>query len=186
MRYFAISALIMVASFALGIASSLTSSHEFTGEVVRELSRELTPILESLSANPLLAVLLVFMNNLRVALISFFLGPTLLVPILVLYINGYILGAFLTHSPNSLAYNLLLIIPHGIIELPAIVMSASLGASISLALINKYLFKRDVRVKQLFVMYFKYLIPIIIALAVASFVEVFITPLVPKVLGITS
>lgn len=186
MAYLKVSVALMISSFALGIISSLTFSPEFTYNVINELSKELTPILESLSVNPILTVFLVFINNLRVALIAFFLGPTLLVPILVLYINGYILGAFLSYSPYPLTYNLLLILPHGVIELPAIVMSASLGTSTSLALINKYLFKRNIAVKPLFLRYVKYLIPITVALAAASVVEVFVTPLVPKVLGITS
>ncbi|MEM0505620.1 MAG: stage II sporulation protein M [Sulfolobales archaeon] len=186
MKYLKISTALMVASFILGVINSLALSQEFTDEVVKELSKELTPILESISINPIITVLMVFLNNLRVALISFFLGPTLVIPILVLYINGYILGAFISHSPYSITYNLLLILPHGVVELPAIVMSASLGASISLALISKYLLKKDVAIKPLFIRYVKYLIPIAIALAIASVVEVFVTPLIPKFLGITS
>ncbi|MEM4629968.1 MAG: stage II sporulation protein M [Zestosphaera sp.] len=173
----------MVVSFALGIVSSFTVHPEFTEEFIRDFSRELRPIVESLSVNPLM---IVFLNNLRVALISFFLGPTLLIPFLVLYINGYILGAFLTYSPYSITYNLPLILPRGVLELPAIIMSASLGTSISLALLNKYLLKREVLVKQLFIRYVKYLIPITVVLALAAFIEVFITPLVPTALGITS
>jgi len=185
-KYLTISTTLMVVSFALGIISSFTVHPEFTEEFIRDFSRELRPIVESLSVNPLMTVLIVFLNNLRVALISFFLGPTLLIPFLILYINGYILGAFLTYSPYSITYNLLLILPHGVLELPAIIMSASLGTSISLALLNKYLLKREVLVKQLFIRYVKYLIPITVVLALAAFIEVFITPLVPTALGITS
>lgn len=176
----------MVVSFTLGIVSSFTVRQEFTEEFVREFSKELRPIVESLNVNPLMTALIVFLNNLRVALISFFLGPTLLIPLLTLYINGYILGAFLIHSPYSITYNLLLILPHGVLELPAIIMSASLGTSISLALLSKYLLRREVLIKPLFIKYAKYLIPITVALAVAAFIEVFITPLVPVALGITS
>lgn len=185
-RYLTVSTALMVTSFTLGILSSFVVSQEFTDEVIKELSKELRPIAESLSVNPFMTVIIVFLNNLRVALISFFLGPTLLIPVLTLYINGYILGAFLTHSPYPLTTSLLLIFPHGILELPAIIMSASLGTAISLALINKYLFKRNVSIKPLFVRYAKYLIPITFLLAMAAFVEVFITPLVPEVFGITS
>ncbi len=187
MKYLRISIVLMITSYVLGIVSGLTIHPEVADEFVRELSKELRPIMESLSINPLIAALLIFINNLRVALISFFLGPTLLIPILVLFTNGYVLGTYLTYSPYTPTYNLLLILPHGALELPAILMSASLGTSLSLALISKYLMRRrDIAVRQLLVKYVKYLIPITLILAIAAFVEVFITPLIPVILGITS
>jgi len=185
-NYLLISTVLIVASFILGLISCYVIEPGVTEGFIREVSRELRPIIETLSINPIITTLLIFLNNLRVALISFFLGPTLLVPITVLYVNGFLIGSFLIYSSRPLIENLLLMIPHGVIELPAIILSATSGTSVGLAIIHKYLFRGNISIKELFIKNLKYLIIAILMLGIASFVEVFITPLIPELLGITS
>jgi stage II sporulation protein M len=176
----------MITSFILGLISCYVIEPRVTEDFVREVSKELRPIIETLSINPIITTLLIFMNNLRVALITFFLGPTLLVPIAVLYVNGFLIGSFLMYSSKPLIENLLLLIPHGVVELPAIILSATSGSSLGIAMIHKYLLKRNVSIKELFIKNLKYLIIAIVMLGIAAFIEVFITPVIPRLLGITS
>jgi len=182
-RYLKLSTALVITAFALGVISGLASEPAIRGRFIDEVVRELRPIIEGLAINPLITALLIFLNNLRVSLISFLTGPTLVVPLAIIYFNGYVVGAFLNYPSRPLIHNLILLMPHGVLELPAILLSASLGTTLSLAMIHKYMFKADVSVSRLLISHSRHLALIALLLAIAALVEVFITPLVGVFIG---
>jgi stage II sporulation protein M len=80
----------------------------------------------------------IFLNNLKVCLILFMGGVTFgVVPVLILLQNGYIIGSIAEvmlryHDVPVFAASL---VPHGIFEIPALLMSAALGLQLSSALL---------------------------------------------------
>lgn len=183
MRYLRLSTALVITVFTLGIISGLMSESSSRGRFIEEVVKELRPIIEGLAINPLITTLLIFLNNFRVSLISFLTGPTLVVPLAIIYFNGYVVGAFLNYPSRPLIHNLMLLIPHGVIELPAILLSTSLGTALSLAVIHKYVLRADVSITELLLKYSRYLALIALLLAIAAFIEVFITPLVEVLIG---
>lgn len=175
MSYLRVSLTVASTSFFIGVIYGLVSNG-VREEVVGVVIRELRPIAEGVLLNPMLATLLILLNNLRVALIAFLTGPTLVLPLAISFINGYVVGLFLNYGSRPITTNLILILPHGILEIPAILLSTSLGVSLALATIRKYLFKHDVCLSDLLVRYARYLPLITLLLIIAAFIEVYLTP----------
>ena len=81
-------------------------------------------------------VAVIVLHNLRSVIVMFISGFAFLsVPILVF--NGYVSGVVTNLSGLSLSGALLLLLPHGVFEIPAIALSASLGTLLSLELLKK-------------------------------------------------
>ena len=92
-------------------------------------------------------MVMIFLNNLRVAIMAFLLGIIFgIVPTMVLIVNGVILGVLGTmmgQNGNLLTF-LVLIIPHGVIEIPAILFSCVAGYKLFLGWIsNKRHLKKE-------------------------------------------
>lgn len=140
-----------------------------------ELSRFLTAF-----PPPILAVL-VFLNNfvksLLVILLGFLIG---IPPIVFLVFNGLILGAVIKYGFASigLAGTLASLLPHGIIELPSVLVASALGLNIGweawVGVLGKESHVKPVVVRSLKI-FLKVITPL---LAVAAFIEVFITPII--------
>ncbi len=73
-----------------------------------------------------------FANNIRASLYTLIYGllPFIYLPALALGLNAILLGtlaAYYAHSGTSLAFFLVGVLPHGLFELPALVLSIALG-----------------------------------------------------------
>ncbi|WP_039075163.1 stage II sporulation protein M [Bacillus sp. MSP13] len=114
----------------------------------------------------------IFFNNIKVATLLVFLGPLTLSlgTIAVLIINGLILGNAIGNIKDNLNL-LLLVIPHGIIEVPVLLLAASVGMKLTLDLL---LFKINLKFT------FKYIAIIFLGLIIAAMLETFITPIFIK------
>ncbi|RMF06009.1 stage II sporulation protein M [Candidatus Woesearchaeota archaeon] len=78
----------------------------------------------------------IFINNFRAAFLAVLLGPVFaLYPLFATSLNGLILGGAAAKAWSTSPGLLLKILPHGIFELPAILLSFSLGAKTGLELI---------------------------------------------------
>lgn len=81
--------------------------------------------------NPLLLFIVIFVNNALVTIITWLLSITIIVPVLVVAINGLLIGFFipllfdLRIGDVSYLYLFLTVAPHGVIEIPAITLAAS-------------------------------------------------------------
>jgi stage II sporulation protein M len=82
-----------------------------------------------------LIILKVFMRNTLASVIIMALGATIILPLLVLFLNGLLVGLvfrFAADKGLSVTYLVLGIIPHGIFELPAVFIASALGMRIGL------------------------------------------------------
>jgi len=110
-----------------GLATPLSIVNLMSEEIaaLEELSRILAPF-------SVLTVILIFIKNVSALVLSFVLSPILcLVPILALTVNGWLL-AFISSAvvqEKSLGFVLAGLLPHGIFELPALIMGQAAALS---------------------------------------------------------
>ncbi|WP_456329506.1 stage II sporulation protein M [Archaeoglobus sp.] len=130
--------------------------------------------------NPVILTLIIFANNAGKSLIAmlggFFFG---IFPVMFVALNGYIVGVVVSwRTPEWGLWKVVLaILPHGILEIPAIIIACAygvwLGYRFYLALFKGEEFKiyllRAIRA------YVKLVLPLLL---IAAFVEAFITPMV--------
>jgi stage II sporulation protein M len=139
---------------------------------------ELVELIRSLNAFEIM--LFIFFNNAIKSLIAFVFGLGFgIIPLFFVVSNGYILGVvtYLESMDNGLAYIAIAILPHGVVELPMILISAAMGLRMGLLVFNA-LAGKDVDIKKEFLqglnVFFRFIAPLLL---VAAAIETFITPL---------
>ncbi|MDI6859214.1 MAG: stage II sporulation protein M [Methanocellales archaeon] len=131
--------------------------------------------------DPLVIMLLIFLNNSIKCLIALSLGIGFgLIPLAFVTYNGFLIGMtiFITERTEGLPYILAALIPHAIIELPMILLSAAIGVKLGHDLLNtlrgkKVDMKKEFKRGALFYIY--WILPL---LFIAAAVETFVTPLI--------
>lgn len=129
---------------------------------------------------PLMIMVIIFLKNLLACCISMLLGIGLgLVPLLVAVSNGVLLGmvSYQVLGSYGTAYLLAGLVPHGIIELPTVLISISVGFRLGHIFIKTILGDRTDMTSEI-----KHAIRILILwvaplLFTAAMIETFITPL---------
>ncbi len=174
--YVLISAALFFVGLALGLFVPGTASEYLSGDVsaLQRLAALLGPFSLKTAA-------FIFAKNLTSLVISFLFAPLLLlVPLTVLTINGALLTfvAVAAAQQRSLAFVLTAILPHGIIELPAVIIgeAAALAFGVSviravLSVESRHSLGADI-IQQL-----KVLALACAMLVPAALIEAFITPL---------
>jgi len=134
-----------------------------------------------LTMSPLFIMLTIFLNNAFVSLVSLVLGLALGVfPILFIASNGYLVGviSYIVAQQRGFLFILLALLPHGVVELPMVFLSASIGLRLGYQ-VFLYLIGRRIELKREFKQglrfYFHWIMPL---LFVAAIIETFITPLI--------
>ena len=131
-----------------------------------------------MGASPLETGSRIFLNNLEACLLLFLGGASFgILTIFIMSLNGIVIGAImqLVTREHSIQFLATAILPHGIFEIPGFILAGALGMLFSQALVDEY-YGTGVasgeasRLAWLFVIY---VLPLI---AVAGFVEAFITP----------
>jgi stage II sporulation protein M len=163
---------------------SLVLGTLFGQNTVEELMRQFGAVLEPLASADRLSILLVliiFINNAIKALAIIFLGILLgLLPLLFVGLNGFVLGGLgaALESIKGWGYVMASFVPHGIIEIPVILLATALGLTVGMESL-RWLARRESRVKSqlsdCIIVYVRWILP---GLAVAAIIEVFVTPLV--------
>ena len=166
--------------FTLGIVLGLATP----SGIIETLAEDLTTLQEQLGSiltlPGFLLAILIFANNFFTIVMSFCLSPILcLVPVLVLIINGWVIAivSLAVVSEKSIGFVLAGLIPHGIFEVPALIMGEAAALS-SGTMIIVALFKKDYRnslvpgLKQ----NLKYLAIAIALLVPAAIIETHISP----------
>lgn len=184
-KYFIFAAFFFVFSFVYGYAITQSAPSE-AENIIKELRNTYKPILD---AGAFGQFLMIFMNNALVGFLTIVFGVVLgAFPLLVLFSNGMILGilAFLTFHEFSVASFLIGILPHGIIELPVMLVFVAIGLRMGHTvyyLILKKIFPKNIKLiardadirRELslaFRFFVKFLIPLLL---LAAAIEVFIT-----------
>ena len=125
-------------------------------------------------------------NNITACLVMVLLGliPYLFLPYVSLIINGAVIGAALGMIVAKLGMGgylafILSVVPHGIFEIPAIVLSFALGVSVCKYLMDKMNKVPTTTGKTFFLnlskMFFLVIVPLLL---VAGVVEAYVTPLI--------
>jgi stage II sporulation protein M len=167
--------------FALSIAVGYIAYGIYPEYAMQSISglEELVEMLEGLSL--LEIMLVIFINNTIAMFIAILFGIVLgIVPLLVLVLNGFIIGTIvrLLIVENGLAFIVAGLVPHGIIEIPLLLLSTSIGMKIGyevlLALAGK---PSDIKIEFIKGMkfFFYWMVPLIF---VAALIETFITPVI--------
>ncbi|TYP54968.1 stage II sporulation protein M [Thermosediminibacter litoriperuensis] len=136
------------------------------------------------NANKLYVLGLIFQNNLRALLVMVFGGVAFgLVPLFAVLFNGFVVGLILAlnfYSGQSLSFFLAALLPHGILELPAILVGAAFGFKIGFELFSPRGKTRFEALKENLkegVLALGILIPV---LFLAALIEAVITPLIAR------
>ena len=176
---------IAIALFALGIVWGLaTPSVVGNGDLSQEQTAfgQLAELIVGLPAWAMFLVIL--FKNITAVLFGFVLSPFFLImPVVSLVLNGWLIGSISPSivSEYSAGYLLAGLLPHGIIELPALFIgeAAALGFG-SIAM--QSVLRRDKR-EQLgnsFKTYLKYLGVAAVLFVPAALIETFVTPTILK------
>ena len=97
---------------------------------------------------------MIFLNNLMVSLLTIISGLAFgIYPIFILMNNGMLMGAVIIGSANGASVHpiilfLTTILPHGLFELPAILVSAALGIHLGISVIQSLFFLLTRRYQQ--------------------------------------
>jgi len=158
-------------------------------DTVEALMRELGAVLEPLTSTgnfSILLLLIIFTNNAIKALGLVLLGILVGLPsLLFITVNGFILGGLgcALESVGGWRYVMASFVPHGVIEIPVILLAAALGLTVGMESF-RWLARRESRVKsQLSDCLKVYLRCILPGLAVAAIIEVFVTPLLIRLVS---
>lgn len=121
-----------------------------------------------------------FFNNLEACILLFLGGASFgILTIFILSLNGILIGSIMeiVHKDHSVIFVAAAILPHGIFEIPAFIISSSLGILLAQSLINEWYQGGDAAEEsrgfaRLFILY---VVPLVV---IAAFVEAFITPII--------
>jgi stage II sporulation protein M len=174
-RYALATIIIFVASLAAGVA--ITIANPETGQQMLELLKEaiLGQVIDK--SPPALAATL-FLNNLQACIFMFLGGASFgLLTVFIILSNGVIIGAVmeLVRQQQGILYVAAAILPHGVFEISAFVISGTLG----------FLLARDLwletkgtgdAAKEALALGRTFLLFVIPLVAVAAITEAFITP----------
>ena len=171
--------------FIIGIVAGIVFSHTISAGISALFNDQMSNledlVVSGLAPYQPTTALFIFLKNALALVISFLFSPFLcIMPVLALLFNSAFLSYFsiMVVREESLGFLLAGILPHGIIEIPALIIgeAAALGFGVSLIIA---LFTRD-RNKTLlpaFKRNLKYLMVAIALLVPAAIIETFITPL---------
>jgi stage II sporulation protein M len=175
--YLVIIIFVFFGSLLMGYASAASFPH-MAANLMKEFSSRFSPLM---TMGPIYILITIFLNNTFVSLISLVLGIAVgIFPILFIASNGYFVGmvSYLVGQQKGFVFILLALLPHGVVELPTIFLSASiglrLGHQVFLSIIGR---PTEVRgeITNGLRFYFSLIMPF---LFIAAIIETFITPLI--------
>lgn len=173
-RYLLMSALALIIGFTIGFSTS----PEIASSYVAEISQRLTPIVEKFKPGTVMGALMIFLNNWVTAVLIFVLN---LFSLLIVGFNGWVLGVFASYmSGRGLMLEYILgVIPHGVVELPALIIAGASGLRFGKIIWFRIYCKlrgRKCSVEGGLEDSFKLLSISVILFLIAAFIESFITP----------
>lgn len=167
--------------FGIGLVFGLATPTSFARLMSEDITalEELVDFLASLPSA--VTAIFIFIKNASALVLSFIFSPIFcLPPILALTVNGWLLGfiSVLVSQEKSVGFVLAGLLPHGIFELPALIMgeaaALSFGIVVILALFKKE--RRSLLVPSL-KRNLKYLVIALALLIPAAIIETYVTPL---------
>ncbi|OXM83162.1 stage II sporulation protein M [Paenibacillus rigui] len=171
-HYFIASALVFITGMVLGagFSSQFQTYIEAQMKGLEQLSQSIAG-----QPNPQWALFwLIFWNNTSKSILIIGLGAFFgVLPLFFLLGNGLLLGYVMSASAQkeSLLYVIKAIVPHGIIEIPAIIFACAIGLRFG-ALVMKWIVSvispaRQVQIKEEFRAFLKILLPVVLILVIS-------------------
>lgn len=179
--FIGISVLVFIVTAVMGYFAAAANS-----ELAASWMNELEMFKWIMSLPPILIMLAIFLKNFIACTMSVLLGLGFgLVPLLVLTSNGFMIGvvSYIIIHKQGLLYLLAGIVPHGIIELPTILLGIAFGFRLGYLLILTLLGEQsnlagETRVAVHFLI--KWFLPLLL---LAAAIETFITPIAISVVA---
>lgn len=163
------------------IAASTGTASAATGGFFSEMMEALEELVASFGPFKITTAVFIFLNNAVTLLLSFIFSPILcLLPVLVLLVNGSLISfiSVFVSQEKSVGFLLAGLLPHGIFEIPAIIIgeaaALSSGAMVIMAIFSP---KRRSQLLPNLNKNLRYLLLAFILLVPAAIIETFITPL---------
>lgn len=171
---------IAAAVFTVGIILGLLTAPQSGGFISEEITA-LERLSSLIAPFKITTVLFLFLKNTLAILLSFAFSPLFcLMPLLTLLLNGWILAAAasIIVAEESLGFLLGGIMPHGIIEIPALFIGTAAGFSFGAAILTA-LFRKEKRslLPATLLQNLKYLALAVALLLPAAIIETYVTPL---------
>lgn len=176
-RWLLVAAFLFGTGLGLGLATppGITSLLTEDMAALEEVADLLTPLPQSSMFVFILA------KNVSAVLVSFVLSPILcLVPVMALTLNGWIVGwvSNIVIQEESLGYLLAGLLPHGIFEVPALIMAEAVALSFGTAIIlTPFRKEGGQRLLSNLRQNLKYLIIACGLFLLAAVIETYVTPL---------
>lgn len=174
-RYFVYAiALLMLLSFMIGVIFAATMPDE-TAKIVSLVASQMSDIGSDSAFSQMINL---FVHNGVICLVMVLLGLALgLIPLLIAFDNGLVIGLIGAFAAGNkgLLFTLVAILPHGIIELPMMALSAAIGLRLGYSVLMT-LFRQPADVLQELKdglrIFAVWVLPLLL---VAAFVESYIT-----------
>lgn len=167
---------LMALAYLAGIAVGLQAPEQLAEMVIEEAKQLVESIITS---NPLELALRIFLNNARVALIIALLSPLVVAPGLLVFANGVVLGIALTYAASKLGWAVAMasVLPHGILEIPALLLAAAASTTLGLAIWRAARGRKKEPWRKTLSSFAKTFAISLALFAAAAFVEAIVTPL---------
>lgn len=178
--YLVLSSALFIISIYIGFTIYVVSPTD-----VSELTEPFKGLVELFKRlTPLQRVLLVFINNSLKGFLNILFGPILgIYPLIFIVLNGIVIGfSFaVVAATDNLIYAILGMAPHGILEVPAMIICNALGFKLAFTAIKSIFGQNSLRkeIKTSLKIYVNISLPMLLA---AAFIEIYITP---RIVGVT-
>lgn len=168
--------LVSLAAFSLGVPFGFILQpqvEDAVKPVIENIRREF-----SLEEPRLTLTAKIFFKNVKATLIMIASGALMVIPLVILWSNGFLFGfvlkRFLSGGRSILDF-VVVVSPHGVLELPAVFVSGALGMRIGLALLLKKTNRIKETIEEILEAAFIYLTLVLPLLLAAAFVEAHIS-----------
>lgn len=177
-RQILIAVFLMAIFFAISILLGYLNAQLFPEESMLKVKELYGKVSFAKSLSSFQLFLFIFLNNSIKAFFIVFLGIFFgVIPLMFIFINGEIIGLIVSimQKEIGLKFVILLMLPHGILEIPAIILSAGYGLWLGYLLYRKLRFKDLIRPHLRYAMrkYFSLILPL---LFLAAIIETIVTP----------
>lgn len=173
--------LVTVFLFVAGLLSGFIMPPDASIGIISEQVTALEKFAEILAPLPKPAIaIFIFLKNVSAVLLSIILSPILcLLPIFTLISNGWVIGLIskTVIAEKSAVYLLAGLLPHGIFEIPALIIGEAIALSFGSAVLKAIFKRRKSGILNNIKQNLKYLVMSVFLFFPAAVIETYVTPL---------
>jgi len=167
---------LMMGLFLISVGSGVALGQFLSLDSLAFVRRAFSGLLQ---LSPIALVLVIFLNNALKSLVALLLGVLFgIAPAIFVTVNGFLIGVLSEQlsREKGVGFTFAALAPHGLLELPAVLISSAIGMNLGYELIRSLRGRgsvgREIRTGLAF--FVRWLLPLFL---IAAAVEVFVTPL---------